>query len=81
MCGVVRVAIATFRRIVRVGWCANFLLRWLRDAVNYAQTYTICFISAYGLSCSEGAGRRERALFLERLRQEVPLALLVGSYA
>ncbi|CAM9256058.1 unnamed protein product, partial [Hapterophycus canaliculatus] len=62
---VVRLAVAALRRMSKLGRCGNFLLEWLRDAVHYALTYAICFISIYGLSLSE-AGQRVSELFRKR---------------
>lgn len=57
MVAVVKLVITALRRISKLGRCGNFLLEWLRDAVNYVLTYVICFISIYGLSFSEGTER------------------------
>ena len=44
----------TVRRLAKLGRCGSFVLGWLQGLADYVLAYSICFISIYGLSYSEG---------------------------
>eukprot|EP00752_Nemacystus_decipiens_P017801 g15960.t1 len=62
---VVQLFVMAVRRLSKVGRWGSYLLEWVRDVVDYALDYAICFISIYGLSFAD-AGHRVSELFKRR---------------
>lgn len=45
---------AVLHHLMGVAWYLKLLSSWVQDTVDYVITYSICIVSIYGLTFSEG---------------------------